>query len=161
MAGFNPSLAGFPGPPCVAVGACRDYPPMASPSSNEVIVIVDDEDFVRDVFGKTLRTLGYTVLVAKDGEHALQVMQDHHAPVHLVISDIQMPEMDGLEFVGLLRSAYPDMPALLVSGAGPQYMMDHRDRIPEGVHFLAKPVAIGELASKVRQILDKALETNG
>ena len=131
---------------------------MASPSPSEVIVIVDDEDFIRDLFGQTLRTLGYTVLEAKDGEHALQVMQEHHAPVHLVISDISMPEMDGLEFVGLLRSAYPEMPALLVSGQGPQYMMDNRDRIPEGVHFLAKPVTMGELAHKVRQILDAELE---
>lgn len=127
---------------------------MGSPSGNEVIVIVDDEDFVRDIFGETLRTLGYTVLEARDGEHALQVMQEHHAPVHLVISDIAMPEMDGLEFVGLLRAAYPSIPALLVSGQGPQYMMDNRDRVPEGVHFLAKPVTMGELASKVRRILD-------
>jgi CheY-like chemotaxis protein len=131
---------------------------MASPSSNEVIVVVDDEEFVRNVFSQTLRTLGYTVLLAKDGEHALQVMQEHHAPVHLVISDISMPHMDGLEFVGLLRAAYPEMPALLVSGQGPQYMMDNRDRVPENVHFLAKPVTMGELASKVRKILDSALE---
>ena len=131
---------------------------MASPSPHEVIVIVDDEDFIRDLFGQTLRTLGYTVLEATDGENALQVMQDHHAPVALVISDISMPEMDGLEFVGLLRSAYPGMPALLVSGQGPQYMMDNRDRVPEGVHFLAKPVTMGQLASKVRHILDAALE---
>jgi len=134
---------------------------MASPSPHEVIVIVDDEDFIRDLFGQTLRTLGYTVLEATDGENALQVMQDHHAPVALVISDISMPEMDGLEFVGLLRSAYPDMPALLVSGQGPQYMMDNRDRVPEGVHFLAKPVTMGQLASKVRHILDAALEQPG
>lgn len=131
---------------------------MASPSPNEVLVIVDDEDFIRDLFGQTLRTLGYTVLEATDGENALQVMQDHHAPVSLVISDISMPEMDGLEFVGLLRAAYPDMPALLVSGQGPQYMMDNRDRVPDGVHFLAKPVTQGELASKVRKILDAEIE---
>ena len=127
---------------------------MSSPSLNEVIVIVDDEDFIRDLFGHTLRTLGYTVLEATDGENALQVMQEYHAPVALVISDISMPEMDGLEFVGLLRAAYPAVPALLVSGQGPQYMMDNRDRVPEGVHFLAKPVTMGELAGKVRRILD-------
>src|SRR5687768_2449060 len=108
---------------------------MGSPSPHEVIVIVDDEDYIRDMFANTLRTLGYTVFVAVNGEQALQVMQDHHAPVSLVISDISMPEMDGLEFVGMLRAAYPTMPCLFVSGQGPQYMMDNRDRIPEGVHF--------------------------
>ena len=131
---------------------------MGSPSPHEIIVIVDDEDFIRDLFGQTLRTLGYTVLEATNGENALQVMQDYHAPVHLVISDISMPEMDGLEFIGLLRSAYPEMPALLVSGQGPQYMMDNRDRVPEGVHFLAKPLTMGQLASKVRHILDAGPE---
>jgi CheY-like chemotaxis protein len=128
---------------------------MGSPSSNEVIIVVDDEEFVRNVFGDTLRTLGYTVLEATDGDNALEVMSEHRAPIHLVISDINMPSMDGLEFVGMLRAAYPNMPALLVSGQGAEYMMDNRDRVPEGVHFLAKPVAIADLANKVRRILDE------
>ncbi len=127
---------------------------MSSPNANEVVVIVDDEDFIRDLFGKTLRTLGYTVLEAENGDSALQVMSQHGAPVSLVISDISMPEMDGLEFVGMLRAAYPNLPCLFVSGQGPQYMMDNRDRIPENVHFLAKPLNMGELSSKVRKILD-------
>jgi two-component system cell cycle sensor histidine kinase/response regulator CckA len=127
---------------------------MSSPNPNEVIVIVDDEDLIRDMFGGTLRTLGYTVLAAENGEQAMQVMQAHHAPVSLVISDISMPEMDGLEFVGLLRAAYPNLPCLFVSGQGPQYMMDNRNRIPDGVHFLAKPLTMGQLASTVRGILD-------
>jgi two-component system, cell cycle sensor histidine kinase and response regulator CckA len=131
---------------------------MGSPSNHEVIVVVDDEEFVRDVFSHTLRTVGYTVLEAKDGDHALEVMTEHSAPVHLVISDINMPGMDGLDFVSMLRAAYPDMPALLVSGQGPQYMMDNRDRVPEGVHFLAKPVAIADLTNKVRKILDDEIE---
>lgn len=123
-------------------------------SQMEAVVVVDDDDFIRDSYSDVLRTLGYTVLVAEDGEHALQVMTDHDAPIHLVISDISMPNMDGLEFVGMLRAAYPNMKALLVSGQGPQYLVDNRDRIPEGVHFLAKPVTMGQLASRVRQILD-------
>jgi CheY-like chemotaxis protein len=127
---------------------------MASPSQNEVLVVVDDDDFIRDSYSDVLRTLGYTVLVAENGEHALKVMTDHGAPIHLVISDINMPEMDGLEFVGMLRAAYPTIPALFVSGQSAQYMMDNRDRIPEGVHFVAKPVTMGQLANRVRQILD-------
>ena len=127
---------------------------MGSPSQNEVLVVVDDDDFIRDSYSDVLRTLGYTVLVAENGEHALQVMTAHDAPVHLVISDINMPEMDGLEFVGMLRAAYPNIPALFVSGQSAQYMMDNRDRVPEGVHFLAKPVTMGQLANRVRHILD-------
>jgi CheY-like chemotaxis protein len=129
---------------------------MVTSSQKECVVVVDDDDFIRDNYGDILRNLGYTVLLADNGEHALQVMTDHGAPVHLVISDISMPEMDGLEFVGLLRAAYPNIPTLLVSGQSAQYMVDNRDRIPDGVHFLAKPVTMGQLASRVRQILDGA-----
>ena len=128
---------------------------MGSPSPNEVIVVVDDEDGVRDVFVRTLRTLGYTVLEAVDGEHALRVMSEYGAPVNLVMSDINMPQMDGLEFVGMLRAAYPELPALFVSGQSAQWMMDNRDRIPERTHFVAKPITIAGLANKVRQILDE------
>jgi two-component system, cell cycle sensor histidine kinase and response regulator CckA len=127
---------------------------MAHSSQKEAVVVVDDDAFIRDSYGDALRTLGYTVLVAEDGEAALRVMTDHGAPIHLVISDISMPRMDGLEFVGLLRAASPNMPALLVSGQGAQYLVDNRDRIPEGVDFLAKPVTMEQLASRVRQILD-------
>jgi DNA-binding NtrC family response regulator len=131
---------------------------MGYPSQQEVVVVVDDDDFIRDSYGDVLRTLGYTVLIAENGDHALQVMTEYSAPIHLVISDINMPEMDGLEFVGMLRAAYPNMPALFVSGQSSQYLVDNRERIPEGVHFLAKPVTMGQLANRVRQILD---ETSG
>lgn len=94
---------------------------MGSPSPNEVIVVVEDEDGVRDVFARTLRTLGYTVL----------------------------------EFVGMLRAAHPELPALFVSGQSAQWMMDNRDRVPERTHFVAKPITIAGLANKVRQILDE------
>lgn len=133
---------------------------MGSPSTSEVIVVVEDDEGIRDVFTRTLRTLGYTVLEAPNGEAALQVMSDHGAPVSLVLSDINMPEMDGLEFMGLVRSAYPSLPGLLVSGESPQFLMENRDRVPEGVHFMAKPVTIAGLANKIRQIIDAAAAEN-
>ena len=127
---------------------------MPAQSQHEVVVVVDDDEAIRESYADVLTARGYTVLIAENGEHALQVMTDHHAPVHLVVSDINMPEMDGLEFVGMLRSAYPDMPALLVSGQSAQYMLENRDRFPENVHFLSKPVSASDLVTHVRKILD-------
>jgi CheY-like chemotaxis protein len=127
---------------------------MGAPSSHEVIIVVDDEEFVRAAFGDMLRTLGYTVLTATDGEHALSVMSEHGAAIHLVVSDITMPAMDGLEFAALVRAAYPALPVLLVSGESPTFLMDNRERVPEGTFFLGKPVSLGALAHQVRVILD-------
>jgi two-component system cell cycle sensor histidine kinase/response regulator CckA len=119
-----------------------------------VIVVVDDEESVREVIAQLLRSDGFTVLEAENGEHALQVMQDHHAPIDLLVSDINMPEMDGLELVGFLRAAYPGLRALFVSGQGAEYMMENRDRVSEGTHFLAKPFQLDVLRTRVREILD-------
>ena len=129
---------------------------MGAPNGHEVIVVVDDEEFVRSVFSDMLRTLGYTVLTATDGEHALAVMSEHREPVNLVLSDISMPHMDGFELVSLVRSAYPMIPVLLVSGESAQFVMDNRERVPDGTHFLSKPVSMGALANQVRRILDAA-----
>jgi two-component system, cell cycle sensor histidine kinase and response regulator CckA len=129
---------------------------MPSESQHEVIVVVDDEEAIRNSYADVLSARGYTVLMAENGDDALRIMTDHGAPVQLVISDINMPEMDGLEFVGLLRAAYPDLPALFVSGQSAQYMLENRDRFPEDVHFLSKPVSGADLAARVRQILDAA-----
>ena len=123
-------------------------------ATNGVIVVVDDDEAVRDVIARMLEGDGYTVLVAANGERALQVMQDHHAPIDLLISDINMPEMDGLELVAFLRSAYPSLRALFVSGQGAEFLVENRDRIAEGTHFLAKPFRPDVLSKRVREIIE-------
>jgi two-component system cell cycle sensor histidine kinase/response regulator CckA len=126
------------------------------PDNSGVIVVVDDDEDVRSVIARLLERDGYTVLEAENGEHALEVMQEHHGPVDLLVSDINMPEMDGLELVGFLRDAYPSLRALFVSGQGPQYLMENRDRIAEGTHFLAKPFKPEALSERVREIISAA-----
>ena len=122
-------------------------------ASNGVFVVVDDEEMVRGVMTRLLESAGYKVLAAENGERALAVMQEHHEPVALIISDIEMPAMDGLDLVAFLRSAYPALPALLVSGQPPQYLVDNRHRIDDETHFLAKPFTPTELLGRVRAIL--------
>ena len=126
----------------------------ASPHSvgSEVILVVDDEVAVRAPIARMLKHLGYFVLEAANGEEALQVMGDYNAPVHLVISDVRMPEMDGAELAEMLRSAYPDMRLLLISGVG-AHAVDISQSI-EGCRFLPKPFTLDELAVTVRGLLD-------
>jgi two-component system, cell cycle sensor histidine kinase and response regulator CckA len=118
-----------------------------------VILVVEDEPQVRAPISRTLRNLGYFVLEANKGEHALQVMQDHHSPVHLVISDVMMPEMDGTELVAMLRSWYPGMQVLFISGYSEQYLEAKGDTV-HGSAFLAEPFSMEVLARRVRELLD-------
>ncbi|MEX2178769.1 MAG: ATP-binding protein [Gemmatimonadaceae bacterium] len=123
-------------------------------AGGEVVLVVEDEPSVRAPLCRTLRNLGYFVLEADDGESALKAMQDHHAPVHLVISDVRMPRMDGTELVGHLRAWYPGLRVLFISGYSPEYLAAQDGRTMDGSHFLAKPFGLDVLARRVREILD-------
>ena len=122
------------------------------PTAPAVIVVVDDEQIMLSVMKRVLEGAGYTVLGAEDGEHALSVMQDYHARVDLVVSDVVMPKMDGLDLVAFLHGAYPNLPALLVSGKT-QFVVDNRHRMDDDTRFLAKPFTPNEFLDSVKAIL--------
>jgi two-component system cell cycle sensor histidine kinase/response regulator CckA len=119
----------------------------------EVVLVVEDEPAVRAPICRTLRNLGYFVLEANNGEDALAVMQDYHSPIHLVITDVVMPEMDGVVLVSLLRDWYPRLRVLFISGYSPQHV-EAQGGIVHGGAFLAKPFSLEVLGRRVRDILD-------
>lgn len=123
-------------------------------SGGEVVLVVEDEPNVRAPICRILRNHGYYVLEANNGKEALQVMGDHHAPVHLVVSDIMMPEMDGAELVALLRDWYPRMAVLFISGVSPEVLDAERASTVRNASFLAKPFELTELVRRVREVLD-------
>jgi len=118
------------------------------------VLVVEDEPIVRAPICRSLRTLGYFVLEANNGEDALSVMQDYHSPIHLVITDVVMPEMDGVELVSLLRDWYPKLRVLFISGYSPQHIEAQGGAVHGGA-FLAKPFSLEVLGRKVREILDE------
>ena len=120
----------------------------------EVILVVEDEPSVRAPMSRMLREQGYLVLEATNGEDALRVMQDHHAPIHLVITDVMMPEMDGAELVSLLRDWYPGMRVLFISGYSRQFLEARGDTV-EGSSFMAKPFSLADMSRRVRELLDE------
>lgn len=126
--------------------------PPSTAHGTEVVLVVDDEESVRAPITRMLRHLGYFVLEASNGEHALHVMQDYHSPVHLVISDVRMPEMEGTELVEMLRSWYPQIRVLLISGVASPGLTE--SAMTDGGDFLAKPFTMNDLATKVRALLD-------
>ncbi|MDP8223928.1 MAG: response regulator [Candidatus Lernaella stagnicola] len=124
-----------------------------SPHGDETILLVEDEDMVRHLARRTLERYGYQVVVAADGEKACCQSQEFDGEIHLLVSDIIMPGMNGHELLETLRKTRAGLKALLISG----YSVDiirHQSLLEEGHHFLPKPFRPFELARTVRQILD-------
>ena len=120
---------------------------------SEAVLVVEDEPIVRAPLCRMLRNLGYFVLEANNGEDALLIMQEYHSPIHLVITDVRMPEMDGPELVRLLRDWYPKMRVLFISGYSTEYLEAEHGMV-RGTAFLAKPFSLDALAKRVREVLD-------
>ena len=92
---------------------------MTSPQSaagTATVLLVDDEESVRRVLARELTEAGLAVVQAGNGEQALQAARDHDGQFHVVITDISMPLMDGLEFARSFRPLYPRVPILFMTG---------------------------------------------
>lgn len=123
-------------------------------ASDETILLVEDDDAVRDITNRVLSSQGYTVLQARDGEDALSVAEAHAAPIDLVVSDVVMPHMDGRVLFDRLRGWYPGIRFLFVSGYTRGAVEADQLRGPV-TDFLAKPFTVAELSSRVRRLLDR------
>ncbi|WP_454883237.1 CHASE3 domain-containing protein [Sphingomonas oryzagri] len=120
--------------------------------SDEIILVVEDEERVRHVSVDALRELGYTVIQASDGTQALEQLsvQPH---VDLLFTDIVMPGMTGRELAEKAVKARPDLRILYTTGYTRNAIV-HNGIVDYGVSFLSKPFSIEALARKVREILD-------
>jgi two-component system cell cycle sensor histidine kinase/response regulator CckA len=119
---------------------------------SETVLVVEDEDLVRDMTVAMLRSSGYTVLTAKNGVDALRVAREHAGPIHLVVTDVVMPQMGGKELVERLRTTRSEMQVLFVSGY-PAEQSGMQDILPPNTPFLSKPFNAQSLASQVRAAL--------
>jgi two-component system cell cycle sensor histidine kinase/response regulator CckA len=116
------------------------------------ILLVEDEDAVRTFGARALRSKGYDVLEASNGDNALEVLNNTDKTIDLVISDVVMPGIDGPTLVRMLREKKPELKVIFISG----YAEDtYRDELDEenGVHFLPKPFSLKDLATKVKEVL--------
>jgi len=119
----------------------------------ETVLIVEDDDALRRVASRALQQCGYEVLVAADGAQALELCSQHERGLHLVVTDMVMPEMSGIELAERIALSYPEIKVLLMSG----YTRDETARrgiASERYAFLEKPFTPSKLAAKVRELLD-------
>ena len=119
----------------------------------ETILLVDDEPMLRDLLTFALERYGYNVLVAKDGEDAIELADSYKAPIHLVLSDVVMPRLDGCQLCANLRRWYPSIGVLLMSGF-PDGQMAALNFEDELTFFIRKPFGTDELAAAARAALD-------
>jgi PAS domain S-box-containing protein len=127
--------------------------PVSSSSGSETILVVEDEDALRELARRFLENSGYTVLAAGQGAEALEVARQHRDPIHLVVCDAVLPGINGRELAGQLRSAHPEAKVLFVSGYTDDALLLH-GIAGDGTPFLQKPFTSDALLRKVRQVLN-------
>ena len=132
------------------------------PKGSEWVLVVDDEDGVRDFIERALARLGYHVTAVSSGEEALERVRGYFAePIDLLITDVVLPGMSGPELAAALGATRPQMPILYVSGYASDVTAFHG--LPGlAAHVLAKPFGMDTLVRRVRTILDeRAARTDG
>ncbi len=135
VSGSSPTL-----PPCVAEDGCH-------------ILIVDDERAVRRYISRILQQDGHTVSEAADGDEALELLNSGTVPAELVVSDIIMPRLNGVELLKALAQTHPSVPVILMSAYAQGELADMGVLAPCGV--LPKPFPAERLVQEVRRCLGK------
>jgi signal transduction histidine kinase/CheY-like chemotaxis protein len=126
--------------------------PVEKTDNFETVLVVEDEDIVRDLVCDVLEDQGYNVICARDGIEALNMAEDCDGPIHLLVTDVIMPHMNGHELAGKLSQLRPDMKVLYVSGYSDNEIGDHGLLDPR-YELLQKPFTPQTLARKIREVI--------
>jgi PAS domain S-box-containing protein len=123
---------------------------------HETILLVEDEENLRRLARQYLENQGYKVIDAPDGATAIQTSQAHKGPIHLLLTDVIMPGMNGRELANKVSPTRPDMRVLYMSGYTENHI-GHNGTLDEGITLLQKPFTLPALKAKVREMLDTPL----
>ena len=126
--------------------------PVPAAPARETVLVVEDEEGVRALMQKILRRQGYTVIEAANGAEALELVKSREETIHLLVTDVVMPQMGGRVLAEQLKGIRPDIKVLYVSGFTDDAVIQS-GLLPPGTAFLQKPFTLSSLLAKVREIL--------
>ncbi|MEL6821696.1 MAG: response regulator, partial [Calditrichota bacterium] len=145
--------------PCLEPGEMKgegawSNDPAARPGSGYAVLVIEDEETVRDLACDLLKSRGYSVMVAEDGLGGLEVFRQHHHEIDLVVLDLLMPGPDGTEIFNQLKYIQSDIPIVIATGLREvQEVGQLLDSGADGV--ILKPFAIEDFLSKIEKVLKK------
>jgi two-component system cell cycle sensor histidine kinase/response regulator CckA len=125
--------------------------------STGTILLVEDEEMLLEIETSMLENSGYTVLAVPSGELAEAMLRKHLSEIDLLVTDVIMPEINGMELAVKLQAICPKLKVLFMSGY-PADVLDRQANIKEGAHFLQKPFSMQALTSKVREVFNANLD---
>jgi PAS domain S-box-containing protein len=123
------------------------------PRGTETILLVEDETMVRELAAQALRWQGYTILEAPNGPEALRLAKEHHKEIHLLLTDVVMPQMSGKVLADQMGDLYPSIKVLFTSGYTDKAIVNH-GVLTSDIMFIQKPFSPIDLTRKVREVLD-------
>jgi CheY-like chemotaxis protein len=132
--------------------------PSVSKASHTILVVDDDEE-VLALAVDVLEIAGYTVLSTPDPRHALRLARSHAEPLHLLLTDVVMPLMNGLQLAAEFQVLRPEVKILLMSAYRTKEIDDYRMRLGLQGLFLDKPFTVAALTRAVRALLDDSTST--
>jgi two-component system, cell cycle sensor histidine kinase and response regulator CckA len=127
-------------------------------NGSETVLLVEDEGALRHAAAEFLGLHGYTVLEASDGLEALAVAKDYGSTIHLVVTDVVMPNMSGGELARELEIRRPEAKVLFVSGYAGKTVIEHKV-VDAEANFLQKPFTLKQLSGKIREVLSTTAGT--
>ncbi|HPX61457.1 MAG TPA: Cache 3/Cache 2 fusion domain-containing protein [Deltaproteobacteria bacterium] len=119
----------------------------------ETILVVEDNEMVRMLASEMLKGLGYKVLVAETPEVGIKLAREHDGDICMLLSDVVMPNMNGMEMYNILKKDHPGLKILFMSGYTSE-VIAHHGILEKGLNFIQKPFSLADISRKIRQVLD-------
>ncbi len=138
----------------IAAASEPERAPARDITGQDTILLVEDEEAVRSFAARALKLRGYNVMEAAGGEEALEIVKSTTSTIHLLITDVVMPNMDGPTLVRAVKRLRPEMAVIFMSGYAEEAFR-RNDEKAEEIHFLPKPFGLKQLAAKVKDVLSE------